>query len=377
MTASVRISSDGPRSARIAIRLARVTYDIPQTMSDGSRSTQDRPRRALVVAPMPYYLEKGSTLRVHAMVERLLEAGYAVDVVCYPRGIDPELSGVSVTRAGLRWLTDTDAGPSIADLLNDVFVAVAAVRLAWANDYDRLQGEDAEGIAIALLAGLGSDAEIVYDLHNPLTENLQINGIPFPTTLSRAIEGVLYRRADRILANWNQWAEAIRTRYGLDHVETVYDELPAATRAFELPADRYLAYVGNFNRYQGVDLLVDAFGTIAAEVEVDLLLVGEPTEELRRAVVDSPVADRIHLLGRRDIAASNHVIANAVATVIPRRSGDQPGTKLLHYTMHDPPIIATRLDCNRELDRFDNRVVWAEPTVESLADAIREVCDGG
>lgn len=326
---------------------------------------------------MPYHLEKGSSLRAHAMVERLLAAGYAVDVVCYPRGSEPELSGVTVTRAGLRWLTDTDAGPSVADLLNDVFVAVAAVRLAWANDYDRLQGEDVEGIAIALLAGVGGDAEIVYDLHNPLTENLQINGIPCPTALSRAIEGVLYRRADRILANWSRWAEAIRTRYGIDHVETVYDELPADSRAIALPADRYLAYVGNFNRYQGVDLLVDAFDAVAGNVEVDLLLVGEPTEELRRAVAASTVADRIHLLGRRDIAESNHVIANAVATVIPRRSGDQPGTKLLHYTMHDPPIIATRLDCNRELERFDNPVVWAEPTVESLADAIREVCEDG
>lgn len=326
---------------------------------------------------MPYYLEKGSTLRVHAMVERLLEEGFAVDVVCYPRGSEPEVSGVTVTRAGLRWLTDTDAGPSITDLLNDVFLAVAALRLAWANDYDRLQGEDVEGIAIALLAGVGSDAEIVYDLHNPLTENLRINDVLFPSVLSRAIEGVLYRRVDRILANWNRWAEAIRTRYGIEYVEIVYDELPADTRAFELPADRYIAYVGNFNPYQGVDLLVDAFGTVAPEVEVDLLLVGEPTDELRRAVAATSVADRIHLLGRRDIAASNHVIANAVATVIPRRSGDQPGTKLLHYTMHDPPVIATRLDCNRELERFDNPVVWAEPTVESLADAIREVCDDG
>lgn len=324
---------------------------------------------------MPYYIEKGSTLRVHSMVKRLRREGFAVDVVCYNRGADPELPGVTVTRAGSRRLTDTAAGPSLADFLNDGPLAVRAIRLARSNDYDRLQGEDVEGFAIVLLASLLSGGETVYDLHNPLTENLRINGLPVPAVLSRAIEGVLYRRADRILANWHQWAEAIRTRYGLDNVETVYDELPTDTRAIELPADRYLAYVGNFKRYQGVDLLVDAFEAVAPDVEMDLLLVGEPNGGIRRIVSASPVADRIHFLGRRDIAEASHVIANAVANVIPRRSGDQPGTKLLHYTMHDPPIVATRLDCNRELERFDNPVVWAAPTAESLADAIREVCE--
>lgn len=326
---------------------------------------------------MPYYLEKGSTLRVHSMVERLLEADYAVDVVCYPAGRDPDLPGLTVSRAGRPSLTDTTAGPSVGDLVNDVFLTARALQLARATDYDRLQGEDVEGVAIALLAGIGSDAETVYDLHNPLTENLRINGWPVPAVVSRAIEGVLYRRVDRVIANWHRWAEAIRDRYGVDHVETVYDTLPTERRAIDLPTDRYLVYVGNFKPYQGVDLLVDAFDEVAPEIDTDLVLVGEPTPEIRHAVGAARASDRIHLLGRHDIAAANHVIANAVASVLPRRGGAQPGMKLVHYTLHEPPIIATRLACNRELERFDTPVVWTEPTAASIATAIREVCGDG
>lgn len=332
-------------------------------------------RRALVVAPTPYYTEKGSTLRVHSMVERLLGEGYHVDVVCYDRGTDPELSGVAVTRAGIRDLTSTDAGPSFSDLLNDVFVAIDVFRKLRFNDYDLLQGEDVEGITIVLAMSRFSDAETVYDLHNPLTENLQIHEIPVPTVVSRAIEGILYRRSDRIITNWNVWADAIRSRYGIDAIETVHDVVPASLSTVALPADRYLAYVGNFNRYQGVDLLIDAFELAASDTDVDLLLVGRPNKDVRAALDVSSVADRIHLVGQHPVDQSNYILANAVANVIPRRSGEQPSTKLIHYAMHEPPIIATDLPCNRELARLDHPVLWAEPSATSIGNRIREVCD--
>lgn len=370
-------------------------------MTAGQSSTEGTDRRALVVAPTPYYVEKGSTLRVHAMVSRLVDEGYAVDVVCYEGGSDPDGStafesrqstaddsdrstmddvdgpALTITRAGIDVRANTEAGPSITDVVNDVFVAARALEKAWSNDYDLVQGEDVEGIAIALLAGAFSDADVVYDLHNPLTENLEINDVPFPRFLSRTIEGVLYRRSDRVLSNWHVWTEAIRSTFDVDHVETVYDELPDATRAVDLPTDRYIAYVGNFKRYQGVDILIDAFDSAATETDVDLLLVGEPTEEIRTAVATSSVSGRIHLVGRHDVAEANAIIANAVATVVPRREGVQPSTKLIHYAMYDPPIIATDLACNGELERFDNEVLWAEPTAESIAARIREVCRDG
>lgn len=328
--------------------------------------------KALVVAPMPYYLEKGSTLRAHAMVERLREAGYDVDVACYNRGTDPGTPGVRVFRAGIRRLTTTDAGPAVTDLLNDLFVALRVLRLVWRCDYALLQGEDVEGFVIVLLAGLLSDAEAVYDLHNPLSATLEINEIPIPPALTRWVEGGLYRRADRVIANWGTWADAIETEYGITDVETIYDSVPGDVERIPLPADRYVTYVGNFEHYQGVDLLVTAFQRLAQDTNVDLVLVGEPSDAIWEQVASSPVADRIHLLGRQPIGAANHVIANAVACVLPRRTGRQPSTKLLHYAAHDRPIVATDLACNQELRRFDNRIHWADPTADSMADALRE-----
>ncbi len=334
-------------------------------------------RRALVVAPTPYYIEKGSTLRVHAMVQRLRRQGYLVDVVCYDRGTDPELDGVSISRAGIRSFTSTDAGPALTDLLNDVFVSIRVFRQVLTRNYDILQGEDVEGITIALAASICTDAETIYDLHNPLTESLDLHGIPIPHRLSRAVEGALYRRVDTILANWGMWADAIRSEYDVERVEVVHDQIPAEMSEIDLPTDRYLTYVGNFEPYQGVDLLVEAFEAVAAGTDVDLVLVGDPSVEIRDLVAGSPVADRIHLLGRQPIPTANFVIANAVASVIPRRHGTQPSTKLLHYAMHDPPIIATDLRCNQELERLGHEVYWAAPTAGGIATCIEEVANHG
>jgi glycosyltransferase involved in cell wall biosynthesis len=343
-------------------------------MSRSTKNEDSQRQKALVVAPTPYYIEKGSALRVHAMVKRLNEAGYTVDVVCYNRGEDPTLTDMRLIRAGIQELVNIEAGPSGTDLINDVFLLIKALQRVAAEEYDLIQGEDVEGIGMVLLAALFSDAEVVYDLHNPLTETLTINEIPCPARISRAIEGILYRHSDRVLANWNKWKEAIQSRHGVDQVELVYDELPEEKVSVDLPADQYITYVGNFKHYQGVDILLSAFENVASEVDVDLLLVGEPTQEIQRTIASLKISNRVHLIGRYNIETSNYIIANAVASILPRRSGDQPSTKLIHYTMHDTPIIATKLDCNRELSRFDNEVLWADPRPDAIEERLVEVC---
>ena len=325
------------------------------------------------LAATPYYLEKGSSLRVHSMVERLRSDGYIVDVVCYDHGETPDIPGLEVFRTGIDSLVSTDAGPSITDPLNDIFLAIRAIQLCANRSYDLIQGEDVEGIAIALAAATRCDCEVIYDLHNPLSETLAINDIPVPRRLSRIVESFLYTRSDKILANWHQWERQITVDHDVDRIETVYDELPDEREPVDLPADQYVVYVGNFEPYQGVDLLVDAFESVVDDVTFDLILVGDPSAEIERHIGWSSACDRIHLLGRQPIQAANFLIENAEACAVPRRSGTQPGTKLVHYGMADVPIVATDLECNRELSRFDNPVLWAAPTADSIAAVLREV----
>jgi len=329
----------------------------------------------LLIAPTPYHTEKGSALRVDMMAKRYRDAGYSVDVLCYNRGTDPDIEGVTVRRAGIKRFTTDTAGPSATDFLNDLFILFGAAKLVVENDYNLIQGEDFEGISVVLMVSLLSNTALIYDLHNPLTENLRINNVSVPDFISRTVEKIVYSKVDKIISNWNQWEADIRNRFGVDYVETVHDDLPDTEHKIELPTEDYLVYVGNFKEYQGVDMLIRAFATISETVDVDLVLVGDPTPEIRDVAVELDIEDRVFFLGQQEIEIANYVIDNAMGSVIPRRSGTQPGTKLIHYAMHDPPILATDLECNRELQALGHTVFWANPTVESLSIGIQRLCE--
>ena len=55
--------------------------------------------RILVVAPQPFYQERGTPIATRLLLEALQAAGHSVDVLTYHVGDDPKIPGVRVFRA--------------------------------------------------------------------------------------------------------------------------------------------------------------------------------------------------------------------------------------------------------------------------------------
>ena len=56
--------------------------------------------KILVVAPQPFYTERGTPIAVKLLVETLAQAGHAVDLLVYHQGADVSIPGVRLLRAG-------------------------------------------------------------------------------------------------------------------------------------------------------------------------------------------------------------------------------------------------------------------------------------
>ena len=85
-------------------------------------------RRVLVVAPQPFYQDRGTPIALRQVLEALSGLGYQVDVLTFPVGQDIELPGVRIFRAGNPFrIRGVPVGLSARKLLLDLSL-VAALR---------------------------------------------------------------------------------------------------------------------------------------------------------------------------------------------------------------------------------------------------------
>src|SRR5262245_34490578 len=69
-------------------------------VANGSAPRADvQDRRILVVAPQPFYQDRGTPIAVHQVLQALSELGYLVDLLTFPVGLDVDIPGLEIIRA--------------------------------------------------------------------------------------------------------------------------------------------------------------------------------------------------------------------------------------------------------------------------------------
>ena len=122
-----------------------------------------------------------------------------------------------------------------------------------------------------------------------------------------------------------------------------YDAEPADLTSVGVPPGSFVvANVANYRPRKGIELLVEAIGSLPKDWPVHLLLVGEMrSERLDAAIARSGCAERIHRLGhRRDAPALS---AACDVFVLPSIKREGLARSLIEAMVYQRPCIAT--DC--------------------------------
>jgi glycosyltransferase involved in cell wall biosynthesis len=151
---------------------------------------------------------------------------------------------------------------------------------------------------------------------------------------------------------------------------------PNIQSLIQAPADSMIVlYVGNFEPYQGTDLLVQAWQNINENAH--LVLIGgtladiERTKNLIRSL-PSDAQNKIHLLGPRPLPELPYLLAQADILVSPRRYGTNTPMKLYSYLAAGKPIIATAIESHLQI--IDNQsAVLTEVSSHALAEGINSL----
>jgi glycosyltransferase involved in cell wall biosynthesis len=336
--------------------------------------------RILLVAPQPFYQERGTPIAVRMLVEVLCGQGHAVDLLTYHEGADLDIEGLTILRTpALPGLRHVPIGISWKKLVCDLLICARLLALALSRRYDVIHAVE-EAVFPAILLRSSARARVVYDMDSLLGESLVSRWrlLRPAQRLLRAMERAVIRRADAVFAVCNDLARhAIRDApevpvFLIEDVALPSQEPGGAAEPLRelLDIEGPLAlYVGNLQRYQGVEQVVRAMAQLPKPVALTFVVIGGAPEDLARVralVRRLHLEDRVFLLGPRPLAQLSGLLAQADILVSPRQRGSNTPMKIYSYMNSGRVILATRVASHTQvLD--DGCALLVEPAAQGIA----------
>jgi glycosyltransferase involved in cell wall biosynthesis len=336
--------------------------------------------RVLLVAPQPFYQERGTPIAVRLLAETLCGAGHEVDLLTYHEGADIRIPRLRILRASRPpGVSRIPIGISWKKIACDAFLTVRLARLLASNDYDVVHAVE-ESVFAAAFFNIFARKQLVYDMDSMLSEQIVDKWrILRPLApIFRGLERMAMRRADWAFPVCEDLAEKVRSCFPADHV-VVLPDVPLPEPISPTPVDNLrehvghgdliALYVGNLERYQGVDLMLDAMALLPSSPPVALVVIGGEPHQVREYVARASalgIADRVRFLGPRPLAGLRQYLEQADVLLSPRALGSNTPLKLYSYMSSAKPILATRLRSHTQvLD--DECALLCEPNALSFA----------
>jgi glycosyltransferase involved in cell wall biosynthesis len=128
-------------------------------------------------------------------------------------------------------------------------------------------------------------------------------------------------------------------------------------------------YVGNLEHYQGVDLLLEAIGTLDSPVPLKFVAIGgnaTAVADYRARAAALGLGERVVFAGARPLKQLGAYLTQADVLVSPRSSGQNTPMKLYSYLGAGKAVLATRIRSHTQVLSEDNALL-VEPTVAAIA----------
>jgi glycosyltransferase involved in cell wall biosynthesis len=348
-----------------------------------------RPLRILFLAPQPFFEVRGTPLAVLHMTRALASLGHQVDLLTFPQGAPAPVEGVRHLRSLGLPVGRVKAGPSLAKMVLDLpFLAEAAWRLRFGG-YDVVHAVEEAAHLIAPFARW-CGVPLVMDVDSSIPDQLRYSGFATRGPLLRLAEALERRAllhsaaAITVCASLTDGVKARAPWLPIFQVEDPPLVEPGATpppeavealrRKMTLGPWPVILYSGNFEPYQGVELLLDA---LALTPHVQLLLMGGGPDDVARMKAEARrrgVGERCVFSGQRPPSDLPAFLALADVLASPRAKGQNTPFKIFTYLASGKPLVATRIPTHTQL-LDDTTAFLVDPTPEGLASGILAALD--
>ncbi len=322
--------------------------------------------RILMLAPTPYFADRGCHVRIYEEARALVRRGHDVRIVTYHLGRD--LPGIPTFRIpSMPWYRKLAAGPSWHKPYLDILLFFKALAVARRFRPHIIHAHLHEGAFVGVFLKRLLGVPLLFDCQGSLTGEIVDHGFvregSLPYRFFLAIEGFVNRSADRIITSSGPGAEDLRDRWRMpagkvrvlmDGVDT-YDFSPRpgteARRRLGIPADVPVAvFLGIMNTYQGMDIVLDAASSLRERgTMIHFLLMGFPEDNYRRKAAERGLDDRMTFTGRIDYRDAAGLLSAGDVAMSPKISLTEANGKLFNYMACGLPVVAFDTPVNREI----------------------------
>lgn len=322
--------------------------------------------RVLMIAPTPYFADRGCHVRIYEEARALTDLGHEVCIVTYHLGRD--MPGVRVVRtAHVPWYSKLEAGPSWHKPYLDALLLWKSLAEVRSFRPHLIHAHLHEGALIGSVLKSLLRIPMLFDYQGSLSgESLNHGFFRDMSPLMKLFKGVerfINRRADHIITSsgtgrqeliqdWRIASEKITNL--IDGVDTEIfrpHSRSEARRELGISEDvKLVVYLGLFNRYQGVDLLLDVISTVRCQApDVRFLLMGFPDREYRRKAAEMGIDDIITFTGRVRYDRAPFLLSAGDLAVSPKLAQTEANGKLFNYMACGLPTVVFDNQINREI----------------------------
>lgn len=323
--------------------------------------------RVLMIAPTPFFADRGCHVRILGEVHALTEAGCDVTLCTYHNGRDvPGVRSVRIPR--VPWYTKLEAGPSHHKYYLDLMLLGRSIVTGLRERPDVVHAHLHEGAFIGRFVSWALRRPLVFDYQGSLTDELAAHGYAARGGVVSRTMGAIERWVEdgsaMVVCSTTRASERVRGRLGVARVATVLDgvdtavfrpldatERRAARQRLGLPPDAVVAvFVGVLAPYQGIDLLLEHLRpALDAAPQFHVVVAGFPDESYRRRAAALGLGDRVRFTGRMPYEETAALSACADIALAPKLSATEGNLKVASYLACGLPVVAFDSPVNREL----------------------------
>jgi glycosyltransferase involved in cell wall biosynthesis len=346
----------------------------------------DAPMRILMIAPQPFYEDRGTPIVLRRVLQASSQCGHQVDLITFPGGETVSIDGLRIFRVGtFLGIRNIPIGLSVKKLILDIFLLPAMIRMLRRQHYDCIHAVE-EAAFPALISARLFKVPLLYDMQSCLPEQMRARRFfsltPVYSILSQ-LERFLVRRVDFVACS-----------VGLkEHINRIAPDKPVREWHFpttdldysssstdqmefnlDIPADSYvILYAGNFAPYQGVDQLVKAIPQVLEDIPnaVFVFVGAKGDESLPGLHSGHTPGSAVRVVSRQPQEHMARFLRVANVVVSPRVPIANLPLKVLDYMASRKPIVATDSKSHRKVLHDDSALLVDHNSVAFASAIVR------
>ncbi len=343
--------------------------------------------RILLIAPHPFFQERGTPIAVRLLGETLCDFGNQVDILTYHEGIDFKINGLRIFRISKPpFIKNIPIGFSWKKVVADIYLTALLIRLVIKNKYDVIHAVE-ESIFPAALINIFLKKKLIYDMDSSMADQLveRKESLKNYQSLLDKFERLAVKRADIVIPVCRYLADKVRS-YDADKKIFILEDI-----AFEsngINKDENLRqkfnlngvvalYIGNLEHYQGIDLLLESIVKINSSVPFSVVIIGGNQNDISKyqeIAKELNITDKVYFIGPRVFKELPNYLSQADILLSPRIKGKNTPMKLYSYLASGKPVLATKIDSHLQVVD-DSSSKLADPDPESFALGLQELIE--